>query len=128
MWDNFGVELPRSVPGGVFSYTLPARYACNGTLGFNAYCPTLNVWRDWTPWTGATAADAGFQSVRLASVELATSSLVCNFFEECSFGAPSYWTTPRVPLHSATGAACDVSPYPCPAWCDGDDYPDPRCH
>ena len=127
-WDDTGAELPRSALGGVLTLMLPGSYSCMGSLALGAFCPSSGTWQDWTVWTSGSAESAGIQSILLDGQELADVALVCNFFPGCSYGAASYWTTPRIPLDATLAGACDSSPETCPSWCDGNDLGDPACY
>jgi hypothetical protein len=115
-WDGSGVMMPPSAPGSALDTVMAGWYACRGTLGFSAYCPSSGVSRDWTPWSGPpamTAYDAGVETARVEGTEFARTALVCDYFPTCP-GDPSWYTTPRIPLDVTLTGACDTSPRMCP--------------
>ncbi len=119
-WDT-GVAVRSPTPGTPIDFIVPPPYSYRGTLGFSAWCPTLvsgSNWRIWTNWTGQPARNAGVASIVVDGVELADmEALVCNYFQNCPYGQPSYWTSPRVPLDASFNGRCEASPVQCPDWC-----------
>lgn len=120
-YDEIGNEVAPSAPGADLDVLLPASWGFTGTMAFAARCsqPVAgSQWRDWYSFVDQPASVAGVASIQLDGVELADDeSRVCDFFPTCSFGQPTYWTTPRVPLDAAQNSQCTPSPLSCPPWC-----------
>lgn len=107
-----------SGPGQALVTMLPIS-ATTGDIGLRARCPsTGDSFRDWSPWVGQAAVAAGVSDLTLDGVQLNdTEAMVCNYFPSCTFGQPSYWTTPRLPLEPSLYGTCANAPVTCPPWC-----------
>lgn len=75
VWDDMGT-VHASSPGAAL--TVPVAGTWHGWAGIAAQCAG-RFWKDWSPFLGRTARQAGFASITINGFELSTPhSLVCH--------------------------------------------------